>query len=47
MLPGIRVFHQKFGEGTIAEVDGAKLEVDFDKVGLKRVLSTFVTHVAP
>jgi DNA helicase-2/ATP-dependent DNA helicase PcrA len=36
------VFHQKFGPGTIAAVDGAKLTVDFDKAGRKMVLESFV-----
>lgn len=39
---GQRVFHQKFGPGTIADVDGNKLTVDFDKAGQKRVLDSFV-----
>ena len=39
---GARVFHQKFGPGTIAAVDGAKLTVDFDKAGRKMVLESFV-----
>lgn len=38
---GMRVSHPKFGEGTIASVDGAKgrISVQFDEVGLK-VLAT-------
>ncbi len=39
---GTRVFHQKFGPGTIAAVDGGKLTVDFDKAGRKMVLESFV-----
>ncbi len=39
---GMRVFHQKFGYGTIAQVDGNKLLVDFEKAGQKRVLDSFV-----
>ena len=39
---GTRVFHQKFGPGTIATVDGNKLTVDFDKAGRKMVLDSFV-----
>jgi DNA helicase-2/ATP-dependent DNA helicase PcrA len=38
----LRVFHQKFGPGTIAAVDGNKLTVDFDKAGRKMVLESFV-----
>src|SRR6516164_2000542 len=32
---GMRVFHQKFGYGRVAHVDGNKLTVDFDKAGQK------------
>ncbi|HEX9906608.1 MAG TPA: UvrD-helicase domain-containing protein [Propylenella sp.] len=39
---GDRVFHQKFGPGTVAAVDGNKLTVDFDKAGQKRVVDSFV-----
>jgi DNA helicase-2/ATP-dependent DNA helicase PcrA len=42
--PGERVFHQKFGYGKVAEVDGNKLIVNFDKAGEKRVLDGFVTR---
>ncbi len=39
---GARVFHQKFGYGRVAHVDGNKLTVDFDKAGQKKVVDTFV-----
>jgi DNA helicase-2/ATP-dependent DNA helicase PcrA len=39
---GARVFHQKFGYGTVAAVDGDKLEVAFDKAGTKRIVDSFV-----
>ncbi len=39
---GTRVFHIKFGYGDVAEVEGNKLTVDFDKAGRKRVLDGFV-----
>ncbi|MGP8231218.1 MAG: ATP-dependent helicase [Methylovirgula sp.] len=39
---GARVFHIKFGPGTVAAVDGNKLTVDFDKAGRKMVLESFV-----
>ena len=42
--PGERVFHQKFGYGTVAEVDGNKLTIDFDKAGRKRVVDSFVAR---
>ncbi|MCU6452906.1 UvrD-helicase domain-containing protein [Sphingomonas sp. A2-49] len=40
---GQRVFHQKFGYGAIAEIEGNKLEIDFEAAGRKRVMDTFVT----
>jgi DNA helicase-2/ATP-dependent DNA helicase PcrA len=39
---GDRVFHQKFGYGSVAAVDGNKLTIQFDKAGQKRVVDTFV-----
>jgi DNA helicase-2/ATP-dependent DNA helicase PcrA len=42
---GVRVFHQKFGYGTVAEVEGDKLEIDFDKAGRKKVIDSFVERV--
>jgi DNA helicase-2/ATP-dependent DNA helicase PcrA len=41
----VRVFHQKFGYGTVAEVEGDKLEIDFDKAGRKKVIDSFVERV--
>ena len=40
---GMRVFHQKFGYGEIAEIEGNKLEIDFETAGRKRVMDSFVT----
>ena len=40
---GMRVFHQKFGYGDIAEIEGNKLEVEFDQAGRKRVMDSFVS----
>jgi DNA helicase-2/ATP-dependent DNA helicase PcrA len=40
---GQRVFHGKFGYGTIAAMEGNKLEIDFDHSGRKKVLDSFVT----
>jgi DNA helicase-2/ATP-dependent DNA helicase PcrA len=42
---GDRVFHQKFGNGNIASIEGNKLTIDFDKAGQKRVLDGFVSEV--
>ncbi len=42
---GARVFHSKFGYGTISRIDGNKLEIDFEKAGAKRVLDSFIEVV--
>jgi DNA helicase-2/ATP-dependent DNA helicase PcrA len=42
---GDRVFHEKFGMGTIIHADGQKLDVKFDNAGLKRVMDSFVKDV--
>jgi len=39
---GIRIFHQKFGYGKVLALDGDKLEVDFEKAGIKKVIDSFV-----
>ena len=39
---GARVFHQKFGYGTVRSVDDDKLDVRFETSGDKRVLDRFV-----
>ena len=39
---GARVFHQKFGYGTVRAVDDDKLDVRFETSGDKRVLDRFV-----
>jgi len=39
---GARVFHQKFGHGTVTSADDDKLDIAFDKAGDKRVLDRFV-----
>ena len=43
--PGDRVFHQKFGMGTVRQADGDKLEIAFDKAGDKKVISRFVRRL--
>ncbi|HEU0310565.1 MAG TPA: UvrD-helicase domain-containing protein [Sphingomicrobium sp.] len=40
---GQRVFHGKFGYGTIEVIEGNKLEIEFEKAGRKRVLDSFVS----
>jgi DNA helicase-2/ATP-dependent DNA helicase PcrA len=39
---GARVFHQKFGYGTVTATEDDRLDVTFDKAGSKRVLDRFV-----
>jgi len=41
---GDRVFHQKFGYGIVEDIDGAKLEIEFEKAGRKKVLDSFIQH---
>ena len=40
---GLRVFHTKFGYGVIAEIEGNKLEIDFETAGRKRVVDSFIS----
>ena len=40
---GERVFHQKFGYGSIQGIEGDKLEIAFEKAGTKHVIAKFVT----
>ena len=42
---GDRVFHQKFGNGNVVNIDGNKLTIQFDKAGEKRVVDSFVERV--
>jgi len=41
-MEGDRVFHRKFGYGTVGAVEGDKLQVAFDKAGVKHVVAGFV-----
>ncbi len=42
---GTRVYHKKFGEGVITKVeqedDDAKVDIEFDKAGHKRLMAKF------
>jgi DNA helicase-2/ATP-dependent DNA helicase PcrA len=42
---GSRVFHQKFGYGTVTAAEDDRLDIAFDKSGEKRVLDRFVEVV--
>ncbi|WP_299930634.1 UvrD-helicase domain-containing protein [uncultured Pelagimonas sp.] len=39
---GERVFHQKFGYGAVIGVEGDKVEIEFEKAGVKKVVSRFI-----
>jgi hypothetical protein len=39
---GDRVFHAKFGHGTVTKIDGNKIDAKFDETGDKRVMSSFL-----
>jgi DNA helicase-2/ATP-dependent DNA helicase PcrA len=40
---GDRVFHRKFGYGTVEAFEGEKLRIAFDKAGTKHVVAGYVT----
>lgn len=40
--PGDRVFHTKFGYGTVADAEGDTATVDFDKAGAKHLKQAFL-----
>ena len=40
---GERVFHQKFGYGEVVGIEGDKLEISFDKAGVKKVVSRYLS----
>jgi DNA helicase-2/ATP-dependent DNA helicase PcrA len=42
---GQRIFHDKFGYGRIMDIEGAKLTVNFEKAGVKKVVESFVKRV--
>ena len=39
---GDRVFHQKFGYGSVTDVEDARLKITFDHTGEKKLLDSFV-----
>lgn len=39
---GDRITHEKFGAGTVRRIDHDKLDIFFDKAGLKKVMANFV-----
>ena len=40
---GDRIFHQKFGYGSVLGIEGDKLEIAFDKAGEKKIVARFVS----
>ncbi len=44
---GDRIFHQKFGYGTVRAVEDNKLAISFDKAGEKMVMDAFVSKADP
>ena len=42
---GMRIYHKKFGEGTINKIElegeDAKVDINFDKVGHKRLMAKY------
>ena len=43
---GDRVFHKKFGYGAVTGIEGDKLEIAFDKAGLKKLVGSYVVPAA-
>ncbi|SMR71265.1 ATP-dependent DNA helicase, Rep family [Aliiroseovarius halocynthiae] len=43
---GDRVFHTKFGYGTVMGIEGDKLDIEFDKAGAKKVVAKFIVPAA-
>ena len=39
---GDRVFHTKFGYGAVTGIEGDKLDIAFDKAGVKKIVARFV-----
>ena len=39
---GTKVKHDMFGQGTVLNIDGNKLEIFFDRVGKKKLMSEYV-----
>jgi Na+/melibiose symporter-like transporter len=43
---GDRAFHDKFGYGTVVGIEGEKLDIAFDKAGIKKIVARFVRSAA-
>lgn len=42
---GKRIFHQKFGYGTVISSEGSKITINFEKTGTKTIMKTFITAI--
>ena len=42
IMVGDRVFHQKFGYGSIQDINGDKVTIAFEKAGTKKVIASFL-----
>ena len=40
------MFHQKFGMGSVVSTDADKLEIMFDKAGVKKVVASFIKRAS-
>jgi hypothetical protein len=40
--PGARVFHARYGDGSVIGVDGTHIKVSFDNAGVKTIVNTFL-----
>lgn len=43
--PRVRISHRTFGPGIVQSVDGDKLQIKFEKVGVKWIVDSYVTRV--
>ncbi|PRY25983.1 Rep family ATP-dependent DNA helicase [Aliiruegeria haliotis] len=43
---GDRVFHKKFGYGAVTAIEGDKLEIAFERAGVKKVVAKFIVPAA-
>ena len=43
---GDRVFHLKFGYGEVMNIEGDKLDIEFDKAGSKKVVAQYIQSAA-
>lgn len=44
-MTGAKVYHETFGYGMVVAADGDKLQVCFEKAGIKKLMSSYVTKV--